>query len=100
MSSWYSLDLGDGVEAAAPSLRVQEIFENFFSANGLPKDMAVFIEYNLDNHTTTLYVSPAAKSVALAIGASRCEKPSPEQLTMLHGRQDGWPVIFPGLERR
>jgi hypothetical protein len=95
MSSWYSKDLGDGVEAYAPTLKIQEIFEAFFAASGLPKDMALFSNYDLGRNVVTVYVSPRAKSLALAINAEPCEKPSREGLSLLLGHADAWSVLFP-----
>ncbi len=95
MSSWYSLDLGDGVEAFAPTHRIQEIFQAFFRAAGLPTDMALFSRYDLGTNVVTVYVPPRAKSLALAIDAKPCERPSREGLSLLLGHADAWSVLFP-----
>ena len=47
MSTWYSVDLGDGVEAYNPTEQIQKVFTPIFAASGCQEDMAVFSSYDL-----------------------------------------------------
>lgn len=75
MNQWYSKELGDGVEAYAPSHKIQEAFFPLFSAAGNPIDMAVFSRYDLERNIVTAYFSPSAAALAKSFGAQPCEKP-------------------------
>jgi hypothetical protein len=95
MENWYSKDLGDGIEAFLPTTQIQEIFVNFFSAAGLPKEMAIFFRYDLERNIVTAYLTPACHTVAMAIGAERCEKPDRQSLSLLVGDARAWQVFYP-----
>ncbi len=43
MDTWYSMSLGDGIMAAAPTAELEEKFLRSFTASGKPPEMAVFI---------------------------------------------------------
>jgi hypothetical protein len=45
---WYSLVLGDGVDANAPTQRLQELFPAYFIESGQPEDMGIFSRYDLE----------------------------------------------------
>jgi len=75
MTQWYSKDLGDGIDANAPSGRIRETFLPLFAAAGCPIDMAVFSHYDLETNMVTAYFSPGASVLAKTFGASPCEKP-------------------------
>jgi len=94
-SCWYSKDLGNGVEAFNPSLQIQEILFAFFGAVGLPKNMAVFSRYDRERDLVTVYLPPANESVARAIGATPCEKPTRQDLIIMIGHSEAMDVLFP-----
>lgn len=75
MMTWYSKELGDGIEAAAPRFQIQEAFAPIFAAAGCPIDMAAFSRYDLEKNIVTVYFSPGASVLAKAFGAAPCEKP-------------------------
>ena len=88
MTTWYSKDLGDGVEANAPSTQIQEAFIPIFAAAGNPVDMAVFSRYDLEANVVTVYFTPTAEPLAQMFGAAPCEKPEQDgKLALLVGDQ-------------
>ena len=46
MSTWYSVNLGDGMTAATPSAEIEAHFQKSFAAAGKPSDMAVFTRFD------------------------------------------------------
>lgn len=97
--SWYSLDLGDGVEANVPSQRIQEAWQAAYIAHGgLPHDAAVFSRYDHDANVVTAYFSPAASHLAESFGAAPCDPPKMdgEPLALLVGDQRAPDLLFPG----
>lgn len=96
MNQWYSKELGDGVEAYAPSHKIQEAFFPLFSAAGNPIDMAVFSRYDLERNIVTAYFSPSAAALAKSFGAQPCEKPKREnRLGLLVGDQRCLQLFYP-----
>jgi len=99
MSEWYSKDLGDGVQAFAPSGQILEAFIPAFAAAGQPIEMAVYSRYDLKANVVTVYFSPAAASLAKTFDATSCEKPSFERLGLLVGDQRSVGILFPETQR-
>jgi hypothetical protein len=98
MESWYSIGLGDGIMAAAPSAEIEELFLQSFNATGMPSDMAVFTRAESEGrlHCEVIaYFSPAAREVAKAFDAEPCEKPSRAGLGLLAGDPRCWSALFP-----
>ncbi len=97
MDTWFSKQLGNGVDAHAPSIAIQEAFLPMFARAGNPTDMAVFSRYDLRENTVTVYFSPAASQLAQTFGAAPCEKPSFENLSLLVGDQRSIDSLFPKM---
>lgn len=98
MESWYSIGLGDGITAAAPSAEIEETFLQTFNAAGKPADMAVFTRLESEGrlHCEVIaYFSPAALKVAKAFDAKPCERPARVGLGLLAGDQHCWSTLFP-----
>lgn len=98
MSTWSSVDLGDGVAAYEPSGRIQEAFIPFFAAAGLPHDMAVFSRYDLQENMVTAYFSPSAHEIGKLFEAIPCEKPSRPRLSLLVGDVRAWDIFYPSAK--
>ena len=101
MSTWYAVELGDGIQAYEPSHRIQELFTPIFVAAGCPFDMAVFSRYDFDKNIVTAYFSPSAHEVAKLFKATPCEKPSrysPDRLALLIGDVRCWDIFYPSAE--
>jgi len=98
MDTWYSKEIGDGMMAAMPSDEIVEAFLRMFDKLGKPLDMAVFTRLESEGRLhceVTVYFSPAAKDVALAFDAERCERPSRSGLSLLAGDKLSWSKLFP-----
>lgn len=99
MDTWFSVDLGDGVAAYGPSLKIQEAFTSFFIAADCPQDMAVFSRYNLKQNVVTVYFTPSASSIAKLFKATPCEKPSRPELGLLVGDVRVWAIFYPAQNK-
>jgi|SRR5919109_541808 hypothetical protein len=95
METWRSKPLGDGVRAAAPSMRIQQMFRPLFTASGRPAGMAVFSRYDRSANQVTVYFSPGAARLAAFFDATPCEKPQSEGIGLLVGDPRCWEVCFP-----
>lgn len=94
--TWRSLPLGDGVEAFAPTGRIQDAYLALDTATTLPLDCAVFSYYDLGENVVTVYFSPAASRLASAFGATPCPKPERrEGFSMIVGAMRAWDLLFP-----
>lgn len=100
MSSWYSKALGDGVAAAAPSMKILEAFSPLYIGAGQPGEMAVFSRYDLEANVVTVYFTPAAAQLASLFAATPCEKPSGEGIGLLVGDARAWKAFFPEKLRK
>lgn len=106
MSTWFSLEFGDRIEAFGPTEKIQEEFMVSFVAAGQPKDMAVFSSSRwaatVEGRSAkliTVYFSPSASSLAKAFGAVACTKPSSAGIGLLVGLQDALDGFFPDRTR-
>lgn len=98
MSSWYSVNLGDGIMAVTPRAEIEELFVQLFSVAGKPPDMAVFTRPESEGrlHCEVIaYFSPSAVDVAMAFDARPCGKPARAGLGLLAGDKQAWLVLFP-----
>ena len=100
METWYRKTLGAGVEASAPSRRIQAMFPSIFVANGQPTAMAVFSRYDRNTDEVTAYFSPGACELAALFGAKPCDKPAGDGIGLLVGAARSWGVFFPERVRR
>ena len=101
MATWYSLHLGDGMIADAPSTEIERAFAPRFAAAGSPPEMAVFTRPESEGrlHCEVIaYFSPAAQDVAKAVDAEPCERPARAGLGLLAGDPAAWRVLFPESE--
>ncbi len=77
MSSWYKLDLGNGMTALPKTLEVQREFTALFITGGLhPTGAMLFSRYDLGRDNVELFFNPQAKDIAHRHGAKECEKPA------------------------
>jgi hypothetical protein len=100
MEQWHSKALGDGVDASAPSQRIQQLFKPMFLASGRPSSMAVFSRHDRQANVVTAYFSPAAVRLAGLFGATPCDKPTGERIGLLVGDARSWEIHFPEKKRR
>ena len=97
MNQWFSVEIGDGIQAYGPSHQIQEAWLPLFVAAGQPTNMAVFSRYDTDKNIVTVYFSPGASALASIFKAIPCEKPKKEnRLGLLVGDARSWQLFFPG----
>lgn len=99
MSQWYCKELGDGIQAFAPSDEIQNSFVPVFTAAGQPIDLAIFSRYDLKENKVTVYFSPAAVSLAKSFNATPCQKPTLKDLALFLGDQRSIGVLFPETQK-
>lgn len=95
---WYAKDLGDGLTASEPMYEIEALFRIEHIRAGRPAEMAVFISHQSEGrlHCEVIaYFPPASKALAKALGATPCERPSPDVLRLLAGSGASWPALFP-----
>lgn len=103
MGTWYKLDVGDGVAAYEPSLKLHQAFMQFaLSRSGkIPPGAAVFSIYNLGANIVTWFFSPEVGSLANSFGASPSNKPEPQEgFGLLVGDARAWDEYFPDYIRQ
>ncbi len=97
MGIWFHKDLGDGILASAPLLRIEERFRAEYVRADSPDGMALFVRQHSDGRLhceVSVYFSPAAEAVARAFDAVPCAEPSTDGLSLLVGSKDAWAVLF------
>ena len=95
MSIWYSKDSGDGIDAHAPTTRIQEAFTAMCIVSRQPLDFPVFSRYDLRRNIVTVYFSPSAYALAIAFGAVASQKPiNDEGFGLIAGDQRAWNLLF------
>lgn len=96
MNTWHSVDLGDGIDARAPTEQIQQAYLLVASATRLPTDCAVFSYYDLHTNIVTVYFSPSAVKLATMFKATPCQKPkNKEGFGLLVGDSRAWGLLFP-----
>ena len=105
MASWYSKELGDGVEAFAPTSEIQSAFLSLTLAQAgtvqYSRDAAIFHRYDLESNVVTIFFTPSAHLLARTFGATPCERPVPtEDFRLVAGDDRTWEVHFPGFRER
>ena len=97
MDTWYSVNLGDGVEAFAPTTKIQETLMAAYLANGgVTNNMGAFSRYDLETNIVTMYFTPTANLIAKEFNAAPCEKPSIQNLGLIVGDASMWDTFFRG----
>lgn len=100
MSTWYSLDLGDGMEAFGPTIEIKKAFWPLFTAAGQPENMGVFSKYDLEANMVTAYFPPITKTLARIFNAKECDKPSSNGIAFMVGAGHCLEIYFPDRPRR
>ena len=98
MNTWFTKNLGDALLAGDTLERIKAQFLSAYAKSNCPKEMAVFIRHESEGRLhceVNVYFSPASAAVARAVDAVPCAKPSPDDLGLLAGFEDSWPVLFP-----
>ena len=107
MGTWYCRELGDGVQAHAPSIAILQAFMEMALAKAVTgrmvTDEAVFWETELGHQRVTVYFSPTAAPIARQFDAAPRDTPVPRtrRVYLLAGDQRACKAHSPGyLEER
>jgi len=97
-NTWYKLDLGDGITAHEPLVRIREAFANIVQGLSDSDEIAVFIRHESDRslHCHIIaFFSPAAFELASLMNAVTCPKPERNGLELVVGSSTCWQLLFP-----
>jgi len=96
VTTWYSLEIGEGEAAKKIIKRVMDAFMPKYVGAGQPLGMAIFSNYSEASNIVTLYFSPKALSLAIQFGASPHEDAFVDlDLSLLVGDQVSVEFLFP-----
>ena len=96
-TSWYFLELGDGLTSSVACGEIEDRFATAFAAAGRPAAMAVFKRHDSSESLhceVTAYFSPDAGEIARAMGARPCVRPLRAGLGLLAGDPGCWTALF------
>lgn len=88
---WYSITFSNSDE---PKQKIKHVFLKYFTTSGSQEGMGVFARHVQDIDATTFYFSPGAAAIAKLFGATECERPSSDDITLLFGPDTCW-NLFP-----
>lgn len=101
-NSWFTQNLGDAMLAGNALDRIRasfadELFADEDEQAGRADERAVFVRHESEGRLhceVRVYFSPAAACLAEALGASPCNPPSRDGLSLLAGREEAWSALF------
>ncbi|MBI1424791.1 MAG: hypothetical protein GC149_15200 [Gammaproteobacteria bacterium] len=97
MQQWFRKNLGDPLLAEPVLDHLHALFTAEYEQRHQPMDMALFIRHESVTHLhceTVIFFSPAAATVATAVGASPCARPVRSDLGLFAGSEQAWTVLF------
>jgi hypothetical protein len=95
---WFTKNLGDAMLAGESLEHIKALFLSAYEQAGNADEMALYFRHESEGRLhceVKIYFPPASASVAQAVDAIPCSKPSPESLGLLAGSEAAWPVLFP-----
>lgn len=95
--TWFCLDLGNGMDAYAPTQRVQAAFMAVFLREPAGSGRAVFSRHNSRDDSLQVYFTPETADIARQFNARPCPKPSTAdgRISLLAGDADALALRFP-----
>ena len=102
MIDWFTCNLGDAMLASESIEHIRVLFLSEYEKANRPREMAAFIRHESEGRLhceVKIYFSPMSIDVAREVNAEPCEKPSPDDLSLLAGSPDSWMVLFPEQTR-
>ena len=95
MGQWYCKSLGSLQNAVSATVELQDAFLPFFVSIGQSKHAAIFFSSDKEDGVGFAYFTPEAAALGSQLGASPCEKPSCEGISLLVGDQSAIQHFFP-----
>ena len=93
---WYSITFS---EADDPRQKIKHIFLKYFTTSGSQEGMGVFVQEIESLNATTFYFTPGAAAIAKLFGATACEQPPGDNITLLFGPDTCW-NLFPAEDKK
>lgn len=93
---WYSITFS---EADDPKQKIKHVFLKYFTTSGSQEGMGVFAQEVEGLNAITFYFTPGAATIAKLFGATACERPPSDDITLLFGPDTCWD-LFTGEDRR
>jgi hypothetical protein len=98
MGVWFTKNLGDAMLAGESLEQIKTLFLSAYEQSAHAEEMALFFRHESEGRLhceVKVYFPPASASVAEAVDATPCKKPSPDGLGLLAGSEACWSVLFP-----
>lgn len=97
MRTWFTKNLGDAMLADEALDHIKTLFMSVCEKADNTKDMAIYSRHESEGHLhceVKLYFSPETATVAKAVDATPCNKPSADGLDLLAGSAASWMMHF------
>ena len=96
-SVWFCKNLGDAMLAFQGLSRIKYAFQESYGNADCPNNAAIFLRHESGrlHCEAKVYFSPALAYIAQSLGASSCEQPAKDGLSLLVGPPCAWSVLFP-----
>ena len=91
MNTWFSINLGNGLNALKPTQKIRKTIETALLLGAeTPQNVSVFSKYDLRRQIITVYFTPGAIEYAKLFGAKPCKKPLSKDIDLLVGSWSHW----------
>ena len=98
MKNWFLINIGDAMLAFDQQELIKELLLSAGKIATRPGEIAAFIRHESEGRLhceVKVYLSPMSTEVARAVNAQACERPLPDDLSLLAGTADSWDILFP-----
>ena len=102
-SAWFKINLGDAMLAGDALAQLEALFQSTYGESGQSDRIGVFIRHESEGRLhceVKAYFSPETASLAKAVDADTCARPSPDGLSLLIGDKNSWRSHFPELDAK
>lgn len=103
MKNWFQINLGDAMLAFDQQELIKELLLSAGKLATRPGELAAFIRHESEGRLhceVKVYLSPVSTEVARAVNAQPCERPRPDDLSLLAGTVESWDILFPESARQ
>jgi len=95
MSQWYSLNVGDRIEALNNISPIKDVFWHTYQLKKCPDNMGIFSKYDEELNIVSVLFPPTAEQAASMVGAKKCATPNKEDISMIAGSQPCLDILYP-----
>lgn len=97
-STWFTKNLGDAMLAGEALARLEVSFVAAYGKPAVSDTMAIFFRHESEGRLhceVKTYFSPDTVTLANALDATPCTRPSQDGLSLLAGAEASWHTLFP-----